>query len=413
MTGKSKILTITALLLVAGNIAFAGTTIKKVNAVPLEYATSELPAEALLDIGLGVLDPGVSGDLEDIEKLQEKNIYPKVREAEARYIPYMLRNTIEQSNLWGAVRMVPEQDPLSEVYLNGRIVKSDGTELQVEISARDATGRHWFTKTYDDIASKFAYRDDLQYPGDVFQDIYNQVANDLYHYRQKLNSDQLHEIRTIANLRYAAALSPDAFGEHLKTDKRGNLRINRLPADDDPMMQRVQRIRESEYLFIDTVDQQFARFFHEMDPSYDNWRRFSYEEIIAERELKRSSRMRMLAGAAAVVGGAVTSSKARTRVGQVVGNAGILGGVSALRQGYDVRKQAKIHQTALQELAASFDAEIEPIVIDVQGEVVKLNGTLDAQYKEWRDILRQIYAEELGLPQGTSVNEEFTSQLEQ
>jgi hypothetical protein len=85
-------------------------------------------------------------------------------------------------------------------------------------------------------------------------------------------------------------------------------------------------------------------------------------------------------------------------MGNAVGQAVAVGGLSAIKQGYDVGKQAKIHEDALQELAASFNAEVDPIVVEVEGEVVKLTGTLDAQYQNWRQLLRQIYAEEVGLP---------------
>jgi hypothetical protein len=349
----------------------------------------------LLDIDLAVFEPGIPNDP---DKQVEQNIYPKVREAEARYIPYVLRATIERSNLWGAVRMIPGQNPLSEVVITGKILASDGTELKVSISVHDATGKKWYDRTYQDEASKFSYRPDLGIPGDPFQDLYNEIANDLYLFRKKLDDKELTKIRNIANLRYAAEISPDAFGQHLKVDNKGRFSINRLPADSDPMMARVSRIKESEYMFIDTVDQQYGQFFYNMDPSYNSWRRFSFEEVIAEKELKSSSRRRMLAGAATVVGGAVLSSKSNTQMGNAVGQAVAVGGLAAIKQGYDVGKQAKIHEDALQELAASFNAEVEPIVVEVEGEVVKLTGTLDAQYQNWRQLLRQIYSEEVGLP---------------
>ena len=388
------------ILLVLFVFTFAATTtaatkFNEINSVKLIQASAELSTTELLDIDLAIFEPGVPTD---VEKQAEQNIYPQVREAEARYIPYVLRATIERSNLWGAVRMTPGQNPLSEVVINGKILHSDGTELQVSVSVSDATGKHWYERTYSDEASKFNYRPDLGIPGDPFQDLYHQIANDIYAYRSKLSEEELRRIRDIANLRYAAEISPDAFGQHLKVDKKGRFSINRLPSDSDPMMARVSRIKESEYLFIDTVDQQYGQFFYNMDPSYSSWRRFSFEEVIAEKELKASSRRRMLAGAATVVGGAVLSSKSNSRMGDSLGQAVAVGGLSAIKQGYDVGKQAKIHEDALQELAASFNAEVEPIVMEVEGEVVKLTGTLDAQYQNWRQLLRQIYAEEVGLP---------------
>lgn len=370
-------------------------TVKKVNAVKMNQAEEQLSQAQLLDVGIAVFDPGVP---ESVEAREEDNIFPQVRRAEARYVPYQLRQTLEASNQWGAVRVLPEPDPAAEVSITGSMVLSDGYEMTIDVRAVDSTGRVWIDKRYEDSASQFAYRDDIDYPGDPFQDIYNQIANDLVRARAKLSRQELADIRTIGQLRYAAELSPVAFGDHLKQNKKGKVVINRLPSPTDPMLRRVNRIRESEYLFVDTVDQQYNAFYRQMDPSYEQWRRYSYEETLAADATKRSARMRMLAGALAAVGGGVVSSKSNSSAGRLVGNAGILGGLTLLKQGYDTGKQAKIHEEALKELATSFDSEVSPIVMNVEGEVVKLTGSLEAQYSEWRRLLREIYAEEIGLP---------------
>ena len=37
------------------------------------------------------------------------------------------------------------------------------------------------------------------------------------------------------------------------------------------------------------------------------------------------------------------------------------------------------------------------MVIEVDGEVHKLNGSAEAQYTQWRDLMKKIYASETGL----------------
>ncbi len=398
----SRIVSVTVVLALAAALSACTTaTVKTVNSVPIEKADQELAQDQLLDVGLQIFNPGIPANQEDRE---DDNIYPAVRRAEARYVPYLLRTTLEASNQWGAVRVLPGEDPASEVTVTGEILHSDGVVLEVRVTATDATGRTWLDKKYADLATQFAYRDDVEYDGDAFQDLYNLVANDLRKARDELSREELKEIRTVANLRYAAEVAPDAFGNHLTEDRNGDVVINRLPAYDDPMMRRVARIRESEYLFIDTVDQQYAVFYQQMDPSYDQWRRYSYEETLAEEDIKRSARTRMLAGLLGVVGGAAISSNANGNWAQnSIGNAAALGGLYALKQSYDTYQEAKIHQEALKELAASFDAEVKPIVLEVEGEVVKLNGSLDAQYKEWRRLMREIYEAETGIPVADAV----------
>ena len=51
----------------------------------------------------------------------------------------------------------------------------------------------------------------------------------------------------------------------------------------------------------------------------------------------------------------------------------------------------------MKELAASFELEVAPLVVDIQGETVRLTGSREEQYAAWRDLLRQIYAAETGL----------------
>ncbi len=394
---KVLVRTLLVLLVAIGAVGCGTKTVKKVNEVKAIEAQEAVSEAQLLDVGLVVFADGVPADPEEAEKNQ---IYPQVRRAESRYVPYLLRNTLEQTNQWGAVRMVPEENATAEVVVKGSIEHSDGYEMKVNVLAYDATGRVWLDKDYEDIASKFAFRDDINYDGDPFQDVYNRIANDLYKVRESLSDDDLDKIRRVSALRYAAELSPDAFAGHLKYDRRGRVDLNRLPALDDPMMTRVNRIKQSEYLFIDTVDQHYGNFYQRMGPSYDQWRRFSYEEVLALDKVKRSARMRALAGLAGVVGGAMISDGANTRIERAVGNATIGAGIYGLKQAWDVHKSRTLHTETIDELAESFDAEIQPVVMEVEGEVVKLNGNLENQYQQWRQLLREIYQQETGLVAG-------------
>jgi hypothetical protein len=69
-----------------------------------------------------------------------------------------------------------------------------------------------------------------------------------------------------------------------------------------------------------------------------------------------------------------------------------------MEQTYNTYKLSKIHEQDLGELALGFNNEVAPTVMEVSGTVFKLNGTLDTQYTEWRDILQRIFALETDLP---------------
>ena len=75
-----------------------------------------------------------------------------------------------------------------------------------------------------------------------------------------------------------------------------------------------------------------------------------------------------------------------------------MGGMAAIADGIQKSEEAKMHREALRELASSFDSEVAPILIDVEGEVLRLTGSVETQYETWRQLLRQIFAAETGLP---------------
>ena len=176
----------------------------------------------------------------------------------------------------------------------------------------------------------------------------------------------------MAKLRYAESLSPEAFAGFLATDEQGLLTAVRLPADDDPMMARVQRIQNQEYLFIDTVDEQYLQLSQEMGPTYNLWRQYGREQAIYKEDYQRRL--------------AARDSQGRR------------GTFPAMQQTYNAFKWTKIQQQDLHELAVGFDNEVAPTVLEASGKVFRLSGTLDNQYAEWRDILKQIFALETGLP---------------
>jgi len=60
------------------------------------------------------------------------------------------------------------------------------------------------------------------------------------------------------------------------------------------------------------------------------------------------------------------------------------------------REEKRLHAEALEELSVSFDDEVKPMVVDIEGTQHRLTGTAALQYEEWRDLLRQLYIDETG-----------------
>jgi len=319
-----------------------------------------------LEIGLTVLDTGLAGDTANARK---RGVFPQVRVAESRYLPFALRRTLVDSNQWGAVRVLPNTDPHAELLITGTILRSDGAVLELQLTARDSRGREWLNRIYSATAGETAYLAEQRRTRRPFQDLYNEFANDLLRVRESLDNRDLLEVHELSKIRYAASLLPETFGAYFDTDETGHFRLQRLPARGDPMMQRIDRIREQEYLFIDTIDEQYAELYTEMTQVYDLWRQFQREQL--EYRDARESRI---------------ADRDEPRRGSF----------QALKQTYNDFKWEKIQRQEMKILAQGFDNEIAPTSMDLDGTVVKLSGSLDERYREWRRILRQIADLETG-----------------
>ena len=116
----------------------------------------------------------------------EQPIYTEVRKAEARFMPNQLAQAMQQSGAWGAVRVVPDPERVSDLSVHGKILYSDGEHLQLQVTAIDSRGYEWLDKRYESHASRYAYKTTTRNTQDPFQAVYNNVANDLLKAQQRL-----------------------------------------------------------------------------------------------------------------------------------------------------------------------------------------------------------------------------------
>jgi hypothetical protein len=133
---------------------------------------------------------------------------------------------------------------------------------------------------------------------------------------------------------------------------------------------------------------------------YTEWRKARSLEAASLREIKKKANTRKILGAAAILGAiaieAMGSSSTRAATG-TLRDVMVLGGAVAIKQGMDINAQSPMHQAAIEELGDSFSSEAKPLVVEVDGEVYELTGSAEVQYKQWRSLMREIYASETGL----------------
>lgn len=318
------------------------------------------PGAHPIEIGVVVFDPVPSPQITDAAGAT-------LRETEARLTATTLRNILSETNLWGAVRVLPGPSRFAGLTVEGAIVHSDGRDLVVDLRVTDAAGRVWLDRRFRGGARLDDYASATVEP---FRPLYVAVANALHDYASRRSGATWVELNRVAALRYAAELAPAAFSDYLRVTD-GKVAIERLPAEEDPMLARIGRIRRQESLFVDTVDQQFTDLLVDLGPTYNLWRRSTLEQVVyleaytaraAERE-HRDER----------------------------------GSFAAMHQMYSTYRSVRIQAQDLFDLARAFDSETAATTLTAGERVVELSGTLEEQYKEWRGILARI----IELEQGT------------
>ncbi len=320
----------------------------------ISISAEDAHAVAALNVSIAIFDPGVPAD-RSLHRAQQ--VFPRVREIEAMFLPFLLRDTLVKTNEWGAVRVVPQPDVAAELLLSGAIVRSNGEILELKIQAVDASGRIWL---------------DRAFAGPVeAQTLYIDIAESLQAARAELSGKTLQDIVEISLLRYANQLAPSAFGDYLSGAADGTFTINRLPAKNDPMLDRIDRIRRTEYVIIDTVDAKFRELHAEIASIYELWRQ--YRRKVTEYEMQDARHAQ-----------STRSDEPR-------------GSYEALKNQYDNYKWSRITAQEQDRLAVAFNNEVGPTVAALEIRIAELEEWVNRRYAEWHRLLEELFDVETSL----------------
>jgi hypothetical protein len=309
---------------------------------------------AQLNVSIAAFDPGVPEDNSSHRDLQ---VFPKIREIESMFLPFVLRQTLVDSGSWGAVRVVPEADTASELLITGRIVHSDGEMLAVQLIAVDARGHEWTNQTYTTQSN--------------FNDLYAGFLDDLQTARDGFDDRTLRNIVGTSLMRYSAELAPDTFDGYIEMQPDGTIKLLRLPAEGDPMLARIQRIRSVEYVMTDAIDQKFRELHEEVDSVYEIWRK--YRRWYTNFKVEEAQRNEF----------SQTNAKSGT--------------YEAIKQSYDNYRMDRLAAQEQDKWAVGFNNEMEPIIEKMEERIAEMNGWVEDGYVEWARILDELFEIESGL----------------
>jgi hypothetical protein len=389
----------TLLPTLAACLAASGCTVNEViEAEETELIVAEAPPDEslLLDIGVVEFAAGVPKDNDP----EDTGIFEEIRSAEARYLPYHLKTTLQGTGHWGAVRVIPSRSAFTDVIISGSIEESDGEFIELDITVEDAAGRHWYDKTYETQTGVSSYSQNRDRRLDPYQKVFNDIANDLKAYVDALPPATISEVRQVSELQFFADMSPLAYGEHLAVDRNGITSIVRLPAENDPSVARLRQIRERDRLVVDTLNEHYANFYYGIAIPYHSWRKTAREESVNYRQVRRSATMQTLLGAVVLAGALAAdtsdSNYRQSRMKNSLQAIAIGESLESIIRGFNRRSEAQMHIESIRELSESFGAEAAPMVVTVEGQTRRLTGTAAAQYESWRRLLKQIYEAETG-----------------
>lgn len=305
-------------------------------------------AAGQLNVSIATFDPGVP---DDQALHQDLGVYPRIREIESLFLPFVLRQLLDESGRWGAVRVVPKADDAAELQVTGSIAHSDGESLAVTLAAVDARGHEWLSGTYTTEGH--------------YEELFARFAEDLGIVLDGFDERTLRGIVGLSLMRYAAALVPDAYDAYFESLPDGTYRLLRLPAATDPMMARIERVRSVEYVMTDAMDEKYRELHDEVDAVYEIWREYRrwYTDFRAG-EARRNT----LSGTDAAPGT-----------------------YEAMQRAYDNYRLDRLAAQEQDTWIVGFNNEMAPVIARMEDRIDEMNGWVEDGYLEWTRILSELF----------------------
>ena len=325
----------------------------------LVAATSDGTA---LKVTIPVFDPGIP---DDPSVFREMQVFPRIRQIEARLMPFLLRETLVESEQWGAVRVVTKPDAAAELQLYGTIVRSNGDWLDLRIRAVDATENVWFDKIFSSQASEESVTRQGDKGTPEFKAIYTEIAIELAALRERMGDAAVSSIKGTSLIRYASELAPTAFSGYLEQTDDGTLRLLRLPARNDPMLIRIETIRNTEFVITDTVDAKYREFKADLALTYRVWR--EYRRKVGDYEAWN------------------------VRFAEAKADNAERGSWESIKHQYDAYKYDRITAQEQDRLAVAFNNEVAHTVDAMEIRVAELNDWVEKGSLEWHSLLEELF----------------------
>jgi len=363
---------------------------------------AKLPAPAeqqtRLDIIVPVFDPGLP---KDPKNYQKKGIWPELRRAEAVRFAYKMKLALEQTGVFGAVRVMPDSTATGDLYVMGKINASNGEEVNIGVQVYDISGNKWLKKSFKhDVASDF-YSNIRNKGKDPYAPVFKQAATKIVEKLKHHDAKQLTQLKALTDLRFGANFSEQTFSPYMKKHG-GKISLIGYPDAADKMLMRIKAIRVRDQLFTDQMQSHYEQFNQKMADSYAMWQKQSFAELQAAHAARNAAIGKAVAGVGLIalsVLSAIAGARSDSYGGSVAGTTGAIVagqvGIGMLGDSSKMNAEAKFHKDALNELGQSVDGEMAPQVVKFEKSSKKLTGNAKDQFAQWRAFLQRMYDQEM------------------
>ncbi|MEO0972587.1 MAG: hypothetical protein AAFX85_05785 [Pseudomonadota bacterium] len=354
----------------------------------------QVDTQTRLQVVIPVFDPGLKGTPKPYSTKDEKwgQVWPEVRRAESKLFAVALKQTIERTNLFSAVRVTPNDQATGDIYVLARILRSNTEDLHLEVQVMDITLDEWIPQTI------YKYRIDgndltegARLRGvDPYQPIWDKITRRIVEELATRKERELREIQGVSDMVFAASYADEVYGGYLR-ERRGRRQLQGLPDDTDPQYARIKNVRAREDLFVDDLQSSYESFASTVRKDYSDFQRQGYPVAFEARKQRQKSNLSKALAGVALVGGVALDTEENdiplTTIG--VAAAGALS-YKAFRE----TREFRALMASLGEIGDSLDLQLAPQNVEFEGRTTQLSGNAAQQFDEIRQFLNQVYAEE-------------------
>ncbi|CCQ11596.1 hypothetical protein PALB_24970 [Pseudoalteromonas luteoviolacea B = ATCC 29581] len=350
--------------------------------------------KVFLDVAIPVFDPGFPLDKQgqiDDKEIVEQGIWPQVRRLEANRFAIETKKALAKTKAFGAVSVTPDASSSADLFVIGRINHSDAEIVHIGVRVIDASNHIWGEEVFEHQVAEGFYRDALRQNDDPYGPIFTQIANYVFRLMIKRSDDEKAQIQKIADIRYAAMYSPEKYASYLQQDRKQQFSLTGLPADNDPMLKRIDQVKAKDEQFVDGLQTNYDAFYAQTQDAYRTYQREALP-IAVEIRHKKAERAKAQAWAAiGIIGGVLLSKNSDSTAGNIGAAVATAIGVYNLADAVQQNKAIGAQREMLEEQGQNLDIKVTPQVVEFNAQTIELSGTAKEQYSQLRQKLYEIH----------------------